>query len=300
MRLAGLSDLNILARMQKFPGRCNFCIDSPFPLGCRELITRSGGMRCDALDQGNSYCGGTSWIATEKEGELSRSGRLSIKQDAKILVLRCRPNVREARLQDNIFCSQAMEGIVMVRKAWNLISFLLLLTLPVFAQGRGGSQGRQQSHGQNQGSVQAGVGQRDRNQVHLSTQQQDQLRTCDRLADGIRKQARAMSKAAGGNSSVGPLSGQRDQIRNKVREMDQEHNRLMSGIEPDQQRRWQAQIKNMTQLRQQLQTQLQRLDDDVDSAPPDPKRITARTREIERTMSQWQKQYSILSSGSGI
>jgi hypothetical protein len=212
----------------------------------------------------------------------------------------CRADVRMAGLQNDIFCSQAFGGILMVRKIFILISFLLLLMLPAFGQGRGGSQGRQQGRGQSQGNAQAGVGQRDRNQVHLTTQQRDQLRTCDRLADGIRKQARTMGKSAGSNSSVGHLSGQRDQIREKVRAMAQEHDRLMSGIDTTQQQRWQEQMRNMTQLRQQLQNHLQQLDTEVDSAQPDPKRITNRTREIERTMSQWQKQYGILSSESGI
>jgi peptidoglycan hydrolase CwlO-like protein len=82
--------------------------------------------------------------------------------------------------------------------------------------------------------------------------------------------------------------------------MEQEHDRLMGGIDPTQQQRGQEQIRNMTQLRQQLNAQLQQLDPDVDSAQPNPKRITDRTREIERRMSQWQQQHRILSSNSGV
>lgn len=140
----------------------------------------------------------------------------------------------------------------------------------------------------------------ERKQIRMTTQQRDQVQNCDRLADGIRKQARTMGKSAGNNSSSDQLPGQRDQIRNKVREMEQEHERLMNGIDATQQQGWQEQIRDMNQLRQQLHTQLQQLDADIGSGNPDPKRINERSREIEQTMTQWRKQYSALSSESGI
>jgi hypothetical protein len=222
--------------------------------------------------------------------------QLGIKQDSEIFSFRRRPSKGVIKLQISVFCSQAYGGMVMAKKVLCLIS-ALLLSLPAFAQGRGGSQGRQQGRRQNQETVQAGAGQRDRDQTRLTTQQRDQLRTCDRLADGIRKQARTMGKSAGSNAPAGQLSGQRDQIRNKIREMEQEHNRLINGIDPTQQQRWQERIRNMTQLQQQLQAGLKQLDEDVDSGTPDPKRINERTREIEQTMKQWQKHYGALSSG---
>lgn len=198
----------------------------------------------------------------------------------------------------------------MRRKILNLIPVLLLLALSAFPQGRGGSRGgsqggsqsgqQGQGQGQHQGSVQAGAGQMERKQIHMTSQQRDQVQNCDRLADGIRKQARTMGKSAGGNSPAGQLSEQRNQIRNKVREMEQEHERLMNGIDPTQQQDWQEQIRNMNQLRQQLHTQLQQLDADVDGANPDSKRVNERSREIERTMSQWRKQYSGMYSESGL
>lgn len=77
--------------------------------------------------------------------------------------------------------------------------------------------------------------------------------------------------------------------------MEQEHEQLMNGLDANQQQAWQEQIRNMNQLRQQLNLHQQQMDDEL-KGNPDAKRVAERAREMERTMNEWRKQYGVLSS----
>lgn len=184
----------------------------------------------------------------------------------------------------------------MVRKSLNLILMALISISFAFPQGRGGRQGDQQRMEQTRGGGQAGSGPKEQERNRLNTRQRDEIRACDRLADGIRKQARAMGKSAGNSSSADQLSGQRDQLRSRIREMEQEHERMMNGVNQSQQQGWQELVRNTNQIRERLHAQLKKLDTEVDGANPDPKRIREQTREIEKTMMQWREEYSRMSS----
>jgi len=193
-----------------------------------------------------------------------------------------------------------------------LIVILVLSVFAAFPQGRGGGgQGGRQGGGQSQGGqgggqqqggmggmqTGAGQGQMDRDRTRLNTQQRDQARACDQLADGIRKQARTMAKNSGGkNVTQAQLVKQRDQLREQVRAMEQEHERLMNGIDPAQQQQWREQILNMNQHRQQINNQLQQLGSDIDSADPNLERVAERAREMERIMKRWRDGYGELLS----
>jgi hypothetical protein len=188
----------------------------------------------------------------------------------------------------------------MVRKAFVLIATLLSATVIAFPQGRGGGQGGGNQQRSMQGGAQSGhggmqtgtgQGQMDRDRIRLNNQQRDQIRTCDRLADGVRKQARTMAKSSGNKADKGQLLQERDQLRDQVRAMEQEHVRLMNNMDPTQQRQWQERLNAMNQYRDQVHNQLQQIDDTFQSADPDFKGAAKRAREMERIVSRWQKEY---------
>ncbi len=70
---------------------------------------------------------------------------------------------------------------------------------------------------------------------------------------------------------------------------------MMSDLDANQQQAWQEQIRNMNQLRQQLNLQQQQMEDEA-KGNPDAKRVAERARAVERTMDEWRKQYGVLSS----
>lgn len=202
----------------------------------------------------------------------------------------------------------------------SLIQFsLLVLLLPVaLPQGRGGGQGQGsgmgqgqgqgqgsgmgqgqgsgQGQGQGQAGTQAGNTERDQKRIHATTQQRNQIQTCDKTADGLRKQARTMSQAGGKKFNAGEANQQQSQIREGLRTMEQEHERLMKGLDPSQQQAWQERIRNMNQSRQQINAQMQQMDAELASPNPDAKRVTERAQEMERIMNNWRKEYKALSS----
>lgn len=136
----------------------------------------------------------------------------------------------------------------MRNRALGLAAILILTPAIAFAQGPGG--GSVRAGGQSQGSRPgAGTGatasrgtmdrdriqQRDRLHTMATDQQRAEYRTCDQLADRIRTRARDMSKSANGKGlGVGAMRQQRDQLREQVRTMDEEHQRMMQGLNDDQ------------------------------------------------------------------
>jgi hypothetical protein len=201
----------------------------------------------------------------------------------------------------------------MLKKFWIVFPIFLLLLPAAFPQGKGGgggggrsqgqdqrqgqgqSQGQVMGQGQGQAGTQAGGGQMEQKRIKATKQQQDQIGSCDKLADDIRKQARKMAKDSANNLNSGQINQQQVHIRNQIRTMEQEHERLINGLDGTQQQAWQEQIRNMNQLRQQLNLQQQQMDNEL-KANPDAKRVAERAREMERTMNEWRKQYGVLSS----
>lgn len=209
-----------------------------------------------------------------------------------------------------------MKGIVMLKKLLMVLPILLLSLSIAFTQGRGGGQGagrgqgsgQGQSVGQGQGSGQhqgigqgqgsgqgQGVEQRDQKRIKSSIQQRDQIRTCDKLADGVRKQAQKMGKNSGNKFNAEEANLQRDQLREQIRAMKQEHERLVNGLDDTQKQAWKEQIRDMDQLQQRLHTHLQEMQSEQ-RADPDGQRNAERAREIERIMKNWTSQYSVLES----
>jgi len=193
----------------------------------------------------------------------------------------------------------------MLKKSLIVFPIFLLLLSTAFPQGKGGGKGGGRGQGQGQGQVigqgqgqgdgQATNAQMEHKRIKATRQQRDQIRSCDKLADDIRKQARNMASDSGKKLNYGQLNQQQVHIRNQIRQMEQEHERLMKDLDANQQQAWQEQIRNMDQLRQQLNLSQQQMDDEL-KGNPDAKRVAERAREMERTMNEWRKQYGVLSS----
>jgi hypothetical protein len=192
----------------------------------------------------------------------------------------------------------------MFKKYLILFPILLLGISTGYSQGRGGGQGQGQSQrqgqwqGQSQGQqgAQAGSTDREQKRIQATKEQRDQIRACDKLADGIRKQAREMAQTSKKKFSTQEANRYQSEIRNKFKAMQQEHERLMSGLDAGQQQAWQEQIRNMNQLRQQVSSQLQDMEAELGSANPDSGRVAECARGIEQTMNSWRKEYDTLSS----
>jgi uncharacterized membrane protein YccC len=205
----------------------------------------------------------------------------------------------------------------MLKKSLIVFPMVLFLSSTAFPQGKGGGMGGSRGQGQGQGgqttgqgqgqgsqttgqgqgqsSGQSGNTQMDRIRVKSTTQQRDQIQSCEKQADAVRKQARTMAEGAGKKLNAGQLNQQQSHIQNQIKQMEQDHQRLMSGLDATQKQAWQDQIKNMDRLHQQLNTQQQQMDGEL-KGNPDAKRVADQAREMERTMNEWQKQYSVLAS----
>jgi basic membrane lipoprotein Med (substrate-binding protein (PBP1-ABC) superfamily) len=158
--------------------------------------------------------------------------------------------------------------------------------------GLGGGQGQQQG----QGGTQAGRGDMDQQRVHATKEQRDQIRTCSKQADEIRQQARKMTQTSAKKFNADEARQQRDQIQTQLRAMEQEHERLMNGLDPNQQQALQEQIQNMNRLRQQTRSEFQQMNSELEPANPDAARVKERAREMEQTMKDWSKEYQTLHS----
>lgn len=192
----------------------------------------------------------------------------------------------------------------MSKKALILFPILLLVFSTAFPQGRGGRQGRQQGQRQSQGSGQgnvwgtgqAGGGQMQQKRIHTTQQQREQISSCSKSADGIQKQARKMAQMSGDKFNLNEASKHRVQIKEQFQAMEQQHEKLMNGLDSTQNQAWQEQIKNMNQFRQQANLRLQQMNTELNSANPNPKRITERAKEMEQIMNNWRKEYRTVES----
>ena len=197
----------------------------------------------------------------------------------------------------------------MLKKSLLVLPIFLLSLSIAFPQGRGGGgrgqgagQGQGQVMGQGQGSTQGqgskqGQGSvlREQKRIQSTQQQRDQIRNCDKLADGIRKQAQKMAKNSGNKYNATEAARQQNQLREQIRTMQQEHEGLMNGLNANQKQGWNEQIRTMDQLQLQLRTHLQEMQAEQ-QANPDGKRNAERAREIERIMNGWKSEYDVLKS----
>ena len=185
------------------------------------------------------------------------------------------------------------------------IAFLCAALPLAFPQGRGGQRGGGQSSGQGQGQqghpggADRGSGNTDgeRDRIHVSQQQRDQVKSCDRSADAVRKQAGKMGKnGQGGGFNAGKARQDRDQLQGQVRAMQQEHQRLMQGLNPGQQQALESHVRNMNRLQERLNTHMENMNGELGKDAPDAKRVAEQAREMERVSKEWREQYRAIQS----
>jgi len=185
-----------------------------------------------------------------------------------------------------------------------LIACLIMAPPLTLAQGRGGQGGTGQNAGYGQGQQGAGATEmgsgsinRQRDRVHVSQQQQDQIGSCDRSMDAVRNQARQMGKYSK-NGAFNADKARQDgkQLQERVRVMQQDHERLMQGLNQGQQQALESHVRNMAQLQERLNIHMQKLDDELGKSDPDVKQVTTQARELERISKEWKEQYRSIQS----
>jgi chromosome segregation ATPase len=206
-----------------------------------------------------------------------------------------------------------MEGNVMNKTILSLVTAMAFCATFLPAQSRsgggqrGGSQGQSPSMGQGQrqgGQMRSPAGQvtrqQDRDRIQATDQQRDRLRTCDQTADQVRTQARQMARDARGSQfNADQARQQRDQIREHLQTMQQEHEQLMTGLSAQQREAMQNRIQNMDQIRESVNGQFQQVDAALNQDNPDAKLVRQRARDMEQSMKEWQKQYRKMQSEMG-
>jgi hypothetical protein len=195
------------------------------------------------------------------------------------------------------------------------VSIGVFIVASAFAQGRGGSGGGQrggqgsgqgqvqgqgidqgQWQGQQQGRSQAGNTQMQQERIKATKQQREQMNTCSKQADSLRKQVRTMARTSDKKFNGDEARRQRDQIQNQLQAMEQEHERLMNGLDSSQQQAFKEQIQNMNRLRRETHSELQRMNSELEPANPNASGVKERAREMEQIMEEWTKQYQALHS----
>ena len=110
--------------------------------------------------------------------------------------------------------------------------------------------------------------------------------------DRLRTQARDMVRASSGSSfNAGQTRQQRDQLREQLRTMEQQHESVMQGLNTQQRAAVEQQTRTMRQTQQRISNRLQNMDQELSKGSPDGKRVAEQARNVEREMNEYQKQY---------
>lgn len=190
-----------------------------------------------------------------------------------------------------------------------IAGLVFVLSLPAIAQRHGGGMGGQggpPAAGQQRGGAQiSGERTRDRDRdrlrIHATDQQRDQYRTCTQAAERVRTQSRDMRRQAGAKS-FDPVQARRQQVRlrEQVRLMDQEHERLMQSLGGEQRAAAQKRVADMNQIRGQMRTHMEAIEAELDKPDPDGKRLSRQAGQMETAMNQWREQHRAMASEIGM
>lgn len=192
-----------------------------------------------------------------------------------------------------------------------IIAFAAVLALAAplsFAQGRGQGGGAQKGQGAGQaqgqqkgrGGPEMGKGKMDRDRIRATDQQRDQLRTCDQAMDRVRQRARDMAKmGTGAKFNAEQARQQHSQLRNELRAMEQEHERLMNGLSEGQKKAMEERHRNMEQIHSRIENRMQEMNQNLGQSTPDGKHFTERARALEQDMKLFQKQHRAMQNEMG-
>jgi hypothetical protein len=147
-------------------------------------------------------------------------------------------------------------------------------------------------HGQ-----QTGTQDRQRYRIHATGPQRDQYRICTQSVNRGRTQARNMVQFANGSGFIVEQARQRrDQLRNEIRTMQQEHDRFMQRLSDDERAAMQDRVRKMDQARDRVNLSIQAMNEGFKQVNPDQQHIAKQARKIEKAMKEWQKQYHKMGS----
>lgn len=205
----------------------------------------------------------------------------------------------------------------MWKKTLIIGSILTLALATAYAQGRGGGgmnrgsgrggvgsgrgQGQMQGPGENRGmgeakrSPRAAEAQAEHKRVKSTSRQRKQIRDCDQAAENVGKQARKMAQNTGNRYNAQEAARQHKALGEQVRKMDQQHERLIGGLNDGQKEAWRDQIRNMTEMRRQLHNHIAAMQAEQ-RVDPDGAWNAERAREIERIMNRWRTDYGTLAA----
>jgi hypothetical protein len=201
---------------------------------------------------------------------------------------------------------------MMQRKVALLAIVIAALCLPSSSQRRGGSaqgsrnvgQSQSQTQQRNQGGAAQGTMtrdmQRDRLHTQATTQQRDQYRACDQSLDRVRTHAGNMAKVQTRNFDAGAARRQHNQLREQIQNMQQNHERMMTGLGNEQQGAVQERTRNMQQIQERVNNQLQEMDQELAKPSPNGKAVAQQARSIEREMKDWQNEHRRMGDALGL
>jgi len=136
--------------------------------------------------------------------------------------------------------------------------------------------------------------QQQRNQLRSQATdgQREQYRTGNQSMERIRTQARDMARISNGTTfNADQARQQRDQLRDQVRTMDQQNQRLMEGLDNQQRAAVEQRTRTMNQLQERINSRLQNMDQELAKTSPDRKRIAEEAQNVERETQRYQQQY---------
>jgi chromosome segregation ATPase len=137
-------------------------------------------------------------------------------------------------------------------------------------------------------------------QVRASEEQRRQLQAGSECASRAITQAREMERVLkGAGPSLGEARRQQDRVREEVRTLAQEQQRLEAGMSPEQRSGLQDRLRRLEQERLRVEEHVRALDGGLAAPAPDPRQIAAHSRDLERSLKRWQKEHRALSADMG-
>ncbi len=172
-----------------------------------------------------------------------------------------------------------------------LLSVLLVVT-PALAQGR------HRNPAQGRGGTMTGVERPDaagnaaRQRVRATAPQRDQYTKCVQATERVRKRLREMTRAANKHAFTAAVAAEwREQFQNEFRQMQQEHERLMTDLTEEQKTAVQTPVKKAEQAKADLESFSDALAFELDAAEPDQGKIEDQGKKIAEAVQRLRTQY---------
>jgi hypothetical protein len=162
--------------------------------------------------------------------------------------------------------------------------------------GGGGHPSPMEQHG-----LETGIQEQRRQRVHTTEQQHSQYRTCVHSAERVRTRAREMTQAAKGQAFNREQAQQfREQLRNEIQMMEQNHRQFVGGLSQEQRTHIRERLREMDRTRERVNAHLQTMDQELRQGEFNGKRVAGQAGEIEKAMKAWHQQYQNVGSDLGV